>query len=122
MRSDETPQKMHCAHPLAYLGFCEGASAGCAVGCPPPTGEGSGKGAVPSPDFFLNFWFKMGHFLFKTFYIQAKGGASRSVPPPLNTTLRIGPQSIYYCSGGGAALGFSEDRQHRRVSVRVSPD
>ena len=71
---------------VAYSGFYEGevgrgeASAEGAVGVSPPTGEGSGQGAVPFPDFFC-FWFKMGHFCLN-FCIQAKGGGSPSEPPP----------------------------------------
>jgi len=51
-------------------------------GCPPPTGGGSGQDSMPLPGSFLNFWFKMGHFLYK-FLCSGKGGHL----PTLNTPL-----------------------------------
>ena len=53
----------------------------CGEGCPPPTVEKSGQGAVPSPESFSNFWFKMGHFWFKIFLaFRQKGKGLRPVP------------------------------------------
>ena len=46
--------------------------------------EGSGEGYVPFPEFLFNFWYKMGHFLFKIFSYSGEGASPSVSPPPLN--------------------------------------
>jgi len=54
-------------------------------GVPSPLKNGSGEGAVPPPQKFLNFF---GSMCSKKFCVQAKGGgAIAQWPPPLNTPL-----------------------------------
>ena len=62
--------------PEALMGWSVGR------GVPSPLKKGSGEGAVPPPQKFLNFFSSM---CSKIFCVQAKGGASPSAP--LNTPL-----------------------------------
>jgi len=60
-------------------------------GVSPPTRRGVWAEDFAPPHNFLNFWFKMGNFLFKIFCIQAKGEGITQCP--LNMPLNI--QSNY---------------------------
>ena len=84
---------------MAYLGFCEGGQsqrrevrgAGgangveCGEGVSPPLKNGSGEGAVPPPQKFLNFfWFNV----FKKFLCSGqRGGIAQCHPPPKYATV-----------------------------------
>jgi len=100
---------------VAYLGFCEGGpepkTRGSrrlrrqwgrvwGGGVPSPLKNGSGEGAVPPPQKFLNFF--LVQCVQKIFVFRPKGGGHRPVPPPLNTPLIPG-------SGSGGGLSGSDN-------------
>jgi len=66
---------------------------GCVEAVSHPIGSGLGRVLFPSPEFFLNFWFKMGHFLFSFIAFRQRGGGIAQCLP-LNMLLF--PYKIMY--------------------------
>jgi len=51
-------------------------------------------GCCYSPNFLLNFWFKMGHFS-KVFVFRQRGEWASLSPPPLNTPLGFADDVVF---------------------------
>ena len=75
-----------------------GGTVGSLKGVPLPPG-GVCAGGLPLPEFFFNFWFKMGHFLFKKCLCLGRGGGvRRPVPPPNMPMLTSSMESSWVSS------------------------